>query len=176
VPRAGDRERLREQDERPGREEAEPERRHVEGHGARHVGHRNAPAGEHAVAHGAPAEEGEPDVVAEDVRDEGRERDARIRERPPDPAQGEGVVAGEREVAQQRERDRDGEVVARDRTQVPDHVSEVVLRELAVQDGDREREEREPEERPERGEQALPHGSAASRRRRPARMCAASAG
>ena len=176
MPRSGDRQRL-EQQHGAEREEAEPEGDDVEGDGARQLADRDAPACEHAVADRAPAEEGQAHVVAEDEGDERGQHDWWIRERTPDPAQRERVVAGEQEVAEHREGNRERHVSVGDRRQVPDHVAVVVLGELVMKDPGRQCEQRESEKGAERRCEALLHGAprAGARLRSPSRMRCASA-
>ena len=177
MPRSGDGQRLEQQHGAAEREEAEPEGDDVDGDGARQLADRDAPARKHAVADGAPAEEGKTHVVAEDEGDERGQHDSWVRERTPDPAQRERVVAGEQEVAEHREGDRERHVSVRDRRQVPDHVVVVVFGKLAMKDPDRQCEERESQKGTERRCEALLHGAprAGARLRSPSRMRCASA-
>ena len=153
----------------PQSDEAHPEGDHVEGDDAGQLARLDAPAREHAVADGAPAQEGESHVVAEDEGDERRQRDPGVAEGVPDPAKGEGVVARQREIAARRQGEGESDPMGRNLGQVAEHVVVVVGGELVMQDGEGEREERDAEQRARRGEEPFLHlNSAPSRMRAPA--------
>ena len=144
-------------------QEAQPERDQRERDHARDVVRLDSPGREHAVADGAPPEPREPDVVAEDVGHEGRERDAAVAERVLDVPEGEGVVEGQHEVAERGEDERRQHVAEGDRSQVPEDVLHPVRPELAAQDEAREDQQADAQRRAEDRQQPLPNrcGSAA---------------
>ncbi len=129
---AGDGQGLEHQRDPAQREESEPEREHVEGERTRQIARRDTPAREHPIADRGAAEHAE--IVAEHERDERRQRDARMTQRAVDPAEGQRVVAGQRQVAERRQGDCERDGVDRDRAEMAHHVAVVIRGELSVQD------------------------------------------
>ncbi len=146
VPRQGQTGRMQAERDSGKAEVAKPEGQHVEGDGAGQLGRRQPPAREHAVTNRAAAEEREPHVVAEDVGDERRERDPAITDLAADPVQRERVIAGEREIAEQRERERLGQALARNRAQLQEDLVEMDRRQLAMEELEGERKQRQADD------------------------------
>ncbi len=103
-------------------QQPEPERRRVQRRHPRDVARRQPPAHVEMHPHRGPADERRPHVVRDDVAHERGERRAPIGKRLADEARGEGVVAGEYEVVERRERHRGGDAGRRQRAQRRDHL------------------------------------------------------
>ncbi len=84
-------------------------------------------------ANRGPGERGEPEVVAERVRDERREHHARIRHRLAQVAQAEQVVAAEDPVAERGDHQRRADVACGDAAQLAENIANVQVRDFAME-------------------------------------------
>ena len=134
----------------PEQKEPEPERHRIREDDARQLLGGDAPACVEAIADRRAGQHREPDVVGDRVGEERRQDDAGARQRLADVGEGEQVVAGERDVVEDRQNDRGSELRGRRSQHVPGNLVPRHRTQLDPQHLERDQEQRESDDDRER--------------------------